>query len=128
MRGQAFSTFRILIGAVFAVALLSIVYYVVSSYNIPILGIETVRDVITQAKNAPDQCFLRNFVEFNAGDIVSAGSFSPFIVCLKSSYPPIQCSCSSCRIEQKVKISVSAKCSSVTGNCDVYFASEDCSV
>lgn len=136
MKGQAFSTLKILIGAVFAVMLLTIVYYV-SVYHSPIPSAEALKRLALQASNAPNECVSTEEVYFVKGEIIiaSAAFFSPTSVsCVSSSYPssssPISCSsCDSCRIDREIKTAVSARCSQTTGTvCDVhiYLGSGDC--
>ena len=126
MKGQAFSTMKILMGAVFAVAMLAIVYYIIASYSPPITGIEILGDMIKQANNAPEKCFFRERLDFNKGDSISSVSFSPFNVNFHSNSPLISCSSSSCTISDKVSVPVAIKCDTMS-KCYVYFASSTCS-
>ena len=146
MKGQAFSTLKILIGAVFAVMLLTIIYYV-SVYHSPIPSAEALKKLALQANNAPNECISTEEVYFVKGEIIiaSAAFFSPITVsCVSSSYPasssPISCSscspvlpsgdcCGSCKIDREIKTAVSARCSQTTGtvcNVHIYLGSGDC--
>jgi len=124
MKGQAFSVFKILIGAVFAVAMLSIIYSIVSSYSSPIPGIQTISDLIKQANNAPEQCFSRPHAQFNMNDNIDKDSFLPAIVALHSTESAVDCGSGSCKVAQTTDIPVSVKCS--LSQCDIYFASSTC--
>ena len=125
MKGQAFSTFKILIGSVFAITLLAIVYFITSSYSSPISSADTLKDILVQATNAPGICFSRNMLEFNAGEVIRASSFSPIEIEGFYSMVPSAVSCVKweCSFNEKIKLSVSARCDP---NCRVYFGSETC--
>jgi hypothetical protein len=71
MKGQAFSTFKILIGAVFATALLVIIYTVVTQIAPPYSGYEATRDLLLQAQKAPGLCFSKSSVAFVEGEDLS---------------------------------------------------------
>lgn len=125
MKGQAFSTMKILMGAVFAVAMLAIVYHIISTYTPPLTGIETVGDMIKQANNAPGKCFSRDRVDFSKDDSIDARSFSPSIVQMHSASPVISCvGTDRCTITSKVSVPVAVGCS--ISACDVYLASSAC--
>jgi hypothetical protein len=125
MRGQAFSTMKILMGAIFAVTMLSIVYYIISAYSPPLTGIETVGNMIKQANNAPNKCFSQDRVDFTKDDSIDARSFQPFTVRLHSASAVISCTGTDrCTVKNKVSTPVAAMCSGST--CDVYFASSAC--
>ena len=130
MRGQAFSTFKILLGSVFAVVMLGIVYQVVSSYNPPISGMDLLDDLLVQATNAPGECFSRYNAEFNSGATINPDSFYPSSVNdIDSGTPAIECP-DSCTVYSKVKIPISAKCE-VSGadiSCDVFLGSSNCQI
>ncbi len=116
---------KILIGAVFAVAMLSIVYYIVATYTPPLTGIETVGDMIKQANNAPGKCFSRDRVDFSKDDSIDARSFSPSIVQLHYASPAISCAgADRCTITSKISVPVAVECS--ISACDVYLASSAC--
>ena len=137
MKGQAFSTFKILIGAVFAMVLLSIVYNV-ATYKPPISSSVIIKGLVTQASNAQDVCFSRDAVDFVKGEVVTADAeaFSPTSVPCLSGRPPFSCvscltssCCKSCRIDMNIKSAISAKCVPTTSTtCDVYlyFGSVNC--
>jgi hypothetical protein len=98
----------------------------VSSYNFAPPAVELIKKALTEAKNAPDLCFPRT-VDVNEGDVISAESFPPFDICLVSNnYPPISCSCDRCKVNQKLKIPISAKCPRDSSTCYVYFNSDTC--
>ena len=128
MRGQAFSTFKILIGAVFAVTLLAIVYNLI--YVSPISGIDTLKEMVKSASNAPGQCIFRESADFNGGEMIVSDMFLPVNAnCLISKKPQAcpSCTscCSACSITQKSVIPVSAMCDQ--SGCTVYLGSKTCS-
>lgn len=132
MKGQAFSTFKILIGAVFATMLLAIVYFV-SVSKPPIPSTEMVLDLVKQATNAPDICFSREDVNFVKGEsfLTNAAVFSSYsLTCFSSTYAPISCpTCDRCTVNRDIKTAVSAKCvpsSPVSCDVHVYFGSPEC--
>jgi len=128
LKGQAFSTFKILIGAVFAVALLVIVYNLI--YVSPIHGTDTLKDLVKSASNAPGQCFWRETADFNGGEMIVSDMFLPIKAdCLLSrkaqACPSCTSCCSSCSIVQKIRMPVSAKCDA--SGCTVYLGTATCS-
>jgi hypothetical protein len=128
MRGQAFDTFKILIGAVFAIVLLVMVYSIVSGYSSPIDGMETTKKVVLAAFNAPGECISANAADFSAEEELSSASFSTPVT-LHSATTPVDCSPPDrCVFSSKVRIAVSAKCSfdGTQTICDVYLGSRDC--
>jgi hypothetical protein len=130
MKGQAFSTFKILIGSVFAVVMLAIVYFAVSTYAPPISGMDLMGDLVKQATNAPENCFSRQNAEFNSGETIEANSFLPLIIKEFHSSNPgvIDCGSSSCDINENIKIAVSSIChvNEADIECDVYLGSNSC--
>jgi len=128
LKGQAFSTFKILIGAIFAVTMLMIVYNLV--YVSPIPGVDTLKKVVKSASNAPGQCIGAESADFNGGEMIVSGMFLPANAnCLISkkaqACPSCTSCCSSCSIVQKIRMPVSAKCDA--GSCTVYFGTITCS-
>ena len=130
MKGQAFSTFKILIGSVFAVVMLGIVYYAVSTYSPPMSGLDLMGDMVKQATNAPGNCFSRHSAEFTAGETISADSFLPLnINHFYDRNQAISCLTRECSIIADTKTPMSAVCSISSSEiqCDVYLGSDTCS-
>ena len=76
-RGQAFTVFRILIGAVFAIGLLYLTYTLVSHFSYPYPGFDTTRGLVLQAqKGPPGKCFARETVIFYEGELLSSDLIS----------------------------------------------------
>ena len=71
MRAQAFTVFKMMIGAVLAVALLAMVYQLVHGLNPPYTGFEAVRELVISASNAPNKCFQRNKIVFQKDEEIS---------------------------------------------------------
>jgi len=133
MKGQAFSVFKILIGAVFAVVLLSIVYYVTANNQFPSSGVLIIKTVANEANNAQELCFSRKFADFSGGETIrtDAQYFSAIkLDCFVTKSGAFSCSdgTSSCYIEcsatTKVTLPVSAKCTA--GTCTVFLGSDNC--
>ena len=133
MKGQAFSVFKILIGAVFAVVLLAIVYYVTAYNQFPPSGVLTIKTVANEANNAQELCFSRKFADFSGGEVIrtDAQYFSDIqLDCFVAKSGAFSCtdgpsSCySECSATTKVTLPVSAQCAS--GTCTVFLGSENC--
>ena len=128
MRGQAFTTFKILIGAVFAVALLTIIYYIVPAYQYPYSGVEETRNLVIQAYRAPGKCFTREKIQFKQGEAFTQGAFDPITVKFESTnivQEKISCSLTYCTVKQKITAPVSVNCT--TNECKVCFGFPNCS-
>ncbi len=127
MKGQAFDTFKVLIGAVFAIILLVMVYAIVSGYSSPIDGMETTKEVVLGAFNAPGECISANAADFSAEEELSSESFS-MPVTLYQATTPVSCSPDRCVFNDKIRIAVSARCSfdGTQTACEVYLGSRDC--
>jgi hypothetical protein len=126
MKGQAFSVFKILIGSVFAVVLLTIVYQALSSYNSPISALDIIKNTLVQASNAPKKCFLAESVDISEGERIDKNSFSPIIVksLAKASNVPATCAGTGCTFNSKIKIPVTALCD--LDGCKIYFGYTTC--
>jgi hypothetical protein len=140
MRGQAFTVFKMLIAAVFAVTLLLIVYNVVSNIPpAPITGDSMVRDLTVEAHNAPGFCFAREHVPFQKGDELSSENLKSFLsvdyfCVLESSYggtfrnsdcPGCVCANCDCVAMEGLELSVSVKCPTL-GKCTIYLGLTTC--
>ena len=129
-KAQAFATFKILIGAVFATTLLIMVYMIVATINYPISGFESTKEVIIQAYRAPGLCFARENVMFAEGEELTEQNLEDAVgtsVDIVKSAPNMEkISDGHYRVELDLTIPVSATCDA-SGDCDVYFYSTDCS-
>jgi len=133
MKGQAFSVFKILLGAVFAVVLLSIVYDVTIKNQFPSSGVLIIKTVANEANNAQELCFSRKFADFGGGEVIrpDAKYFSDIkLDCFVEKSGAFSCSgvtpsCrEECSVTAKVTLPVSAKCTA--GTCTVFLGSENC--
>jgi len=134
MQGQAFSTFKILIGAIFAITLMAIVYHMTSQFSPPFSGVSLTKDLLTQASNAPDICFSRKTVDFEKGQAIwiDAEYFSTLnLTCAVNRTGAVSCSIPNgpncykrCDFRQAVSIPISAKCS--IGGCTIFFGTQNC--
>lgn len=120
-KGQQFTIFKMLIGAVFAVALLVFIYATVTRIECPFTSFEITRDLVLQASKAPNNCFEREKVCFASGDIFSQAGFEQNTPGIRISFlgaRGITCSSSGCSFPDKFTMPVSVVCSS-TGDCEV---------
>ncbi|MEM0372787.1 MAG: hypothetical protein QXO69_03060 [archaeon] len=131
-KGQEMAVFKILIGAVFAVALLAIVYSALTNVGCPYSAFDEVRNLVLQASRAPNKCFQRESVCFEKGTVISSVSLkenllgiSSLSVSSVSASSLVSCAGNQCIFEKKASIPVSAKCSS-TVSCAVVINSLSC--
>lgn len=127
-KAQAMSVFKLMIAAVIAVALLTIVTIFLSSTKCQYNGIEELKNLIIQAVNAPGECLERNAICFDNGDIFREEAFANSIPNLDSiSFDEendnlnIECSSSECSFSETVKLPVKVICD--INSCEVYFNS-----
>ena len=128
-RGQAFSIFKILMGAVFAVALLVIVYTTVSQYVFPYTGYEITKDIVLQATKSPGDCFSRDEVAFKRDEILVENlAFKEIDVNFDTSgvSTVFDCPAGECTVKHDINTPVSVLCSTPK-KCTVYFVSKTCS-
>lgn len=132
-KAQAFATFKILIGAVFATALLVMVYMIVATISYPISGFESTKTIIIQAYRAPGLCFARENVLFAEGEEFTEQGLKEAIgvalqsVTVQKKAPNMEeISDGHYKVESDLNIPVSATCDAF-GDCEVYFYSTDCS-
>lgn len=123
MKGQQFTVMKMLIGAVFAMMLLLIVYDVATRSGCPLNSFEGIRDLVIQASRAPDKCFERTSICFNSGEILTKSgldnNLGEVTVTLKSSAIPGLCTTDRCTLETKYKIPVSVECSGSSCTIDI---------
>jgi len=129
MKGQAFSTFKILISAVFALIFLGIIYSVASGYTSPLSSADVIKDALKQANNAPNLCFPRTGVDFSEGDELSSASFAGKPVCFVPSghFPADKCwapCCGTVAAKDKISTAISVTCNDA--DCHVYMGSSNC--
>jgi len=98
-------------------------------YVSPYHGIDTLKNVVKSASNAPGQCLGAESADFNGGEMVVSEMFLPANAnCLISkkaqACPSCTSCCTSCSITQKIRLPVSAKCDAST--CTVYIGSMTC--
>jgi len=137
MKGQQFTVFKFLIGVIMAIALLSIVYFVVAGFpKAPVSGFESTKDVIKGALSTPSQCLGREMVTFERGETITMAAFT-------NTFPAVTFTCrstgqgvllglgvSSCLLDAQdtVTFPISATCSISPIRCDLYFGADNCVV
>ncbi|MBS3060072.1 MAG: hypothetical protein J4432_01035 [DPANN group archaeon] len=113
-RGQAFSVFKILIGAVFATAMLIIVYNVVESIEFPYQSAEAIRDMVINANQGRDLCFSRTELIFTDGERYQGNLSTPIAITYRGAERlqdgAIKCTGTSCTILRDSKLKISALC------------------
>lgn len=125
MKGQQFTTFKLLIGAVIGAALLAVVMSVVTNLSYPYSGFEITYNLMQNAKTAPGQCFSIEKVIFKEDEVIAASSFKDLTVSFHGSGSSITCSLTSCTVNMKLTIPIAIKCSTFT-TCDVWFGKKVC--
>jgi hypothetical protein len=122
MKGQAFAVFKMMIGAVFAVGLLVLIYAAVSGLNYPISGIDETKNLLLQAVRANDLCFERELLRFTEGESFGAEVFGFSSIDFDSSaVADIDCN-ARCEVTADSEIPVSAECTSGQ-DCTIWFGS-----
>lgn len=126
-RGQEFTVFELLIGSVFAAALLAIVYAIATQMQYPESSHDIIANLLEQATRSPGDCFSREQVSFTKDSIISAGEFTKFTTTINFNCPDQRVDCDGqARFEQDAIISVSAQCSRTGPGCSLFFGSADC--
>lgn len=110
MKGQAFTVFKMLIGAVFAVGLLLIVYAVVGGMNYPLSGVGETKNLLLQASRAPGLCFERSIIPFTKDEGFTDAALGFAGRLDLQSGAGIECGVSSCTVKNDIEVPVSAKC------------------
>ena len=127
-KAQAFTTFKLLIGAVLAVALLFIVYSV-SQPETPFPGIQLIQETLTKASKAPEKCITREKVQFTKGEKINLESYSAShqvtLTRPDAAAGLFDCNGPLCSVKETTTVPISAKCDK-DGPCTVYLASAQC--
>ena len=121
MRGQAFTVFKMLIGGVFAMAMLMLIYQAVGNVSCPTYAFDEILDLSVQASRMPGGCFEKR-VCFDKGTILSSSAFTKNSVLNSVSFDTSNDFCSSsskCVLDYKVNLYVKVKCST-TSSCKVF--------
>jgi len=125
-KGQSGDVFTMLVGSVFAMALLLVIYSVVSGFEAPLSGLEVTKSLAKQAYESKDLCFERKIVPFHKGEVISLDKLVTGVV--------FDIAIHSIAFEQNgnnyitktdVNAALSAKCTSPT-SCYLYFGSKNC--
>lgn len=124
MKGQHSDVMMILVGSVFAVGLLTIIYVYVGSLQSPLSAFEIVQDTLLKAYSSPNFCFSAEKVPFEEKEIIPLNKIVGATVhpVLKTSI--ITCTADSCTASSKSVIPIAAKCSGQV--CDLRFGSSKC--
>ena len=78
-KGQHFTVFKLLMAGVFAMTLLTFVYYVLEVPSSPFLSSDLLKELADNSKKAPGLCFEREEIEFIEGERItfdSVGAYS----------------------------------------------------
>ncbi len=122
MKGQQFTVMKMLVGAVFAMILLIIIYESAVRVDCPLNSFETIRDLVIQAARAPEKCFERTTVCFNQGEIITKSGLDNNLqgttVTLSSSINNL-CTLGTCTFTNKYKVPVNVLCIGSSCSIDV---------
>ncbi len=126
-KAQIGTVYKLLISAVFAVALLAIVHNYTQSMHPPITGMDAAKEVLESASRAPGRCFSRDPVHFIEGEYYEGGMLKRF------THPEVTVTVNgqnlgnlyeNNEIKQDVRSSISAECDSTA--CAIWLGSSTC--
>jgi len=124
-KAQSGDVVMMLIGGVFAVALLIVIYGVIAAIEPPISGFETLQDLSKQAYKAQGLCFSRQAVPFHDGEVVMLDKFIPDLTFeAKGNLNAFSPTSGVLIADIAVSMPVSAKC--ISNNCKLYFGDTNC--
>lgn len=131
-KGQIGTIFKILVGAVFAMAMLGIIYSYINSVSYPGSGIETIKTAISDAKSAKGECIVRKSVKLTSGTQISASTLGIDSLELKGGIvgnqgteSPIYEIGDSFKVNKDLTIPMAFKCSPASP-CIIYFNKMGC--
>jgi len=120
-KGQAFTVFKMLIGAAFAMMLLVVIYQAVNNIGCSTYCVDEIKSLTLQAVNMPGSCFEKQ-VCFDKGAVIEGSylkkSLNLASVSVHSPLSSIHCSSNSCEFDFKANLPVKVKCDSPT-SCDI---------
>ena len=121
-KGQAFTTFKILIGAVLAVSLLVIIYVATSHTQIPYNSHEAIKDLMRQAQNGLGLCFAKENVYFVSGEDLTA-----LHIPLSNIIDNVGITNGKGLVEKTITTSASVMCTAASADkCKVWLNSQNC--
>ncbi len=126
-KGQIGTVYKLLIGAAFAMALLTIAYNYTQTISSPITGLDASKKVLESASEAPDKCFSRNPVLFQKGQLFTGSMLAEYAGIDQSvnvDYDAVSGVFKSNKFTAGIESSVSAQCNS--GSCTLYLGSDSC--
>jgi hypothetical protein len=116
-----------MIGSVFAVALLIIVYSVVTGMHYPYSGLDSAKAVVLEAQKAPNKCFGREAAMFGENEAIGIQDLVVSGVSISFRSTSLFSCSGVCTAKRAASAPVSAKCSSST-SCTLYLGDKDCSI
>jgi len=126
-KAQSGDVVMMLIGGVFAVALLIVIYGVIGAIEPPISGFEVIMDVSKQAYKAQGLCFSRQAVPFHDSEVVMLKDIliPDLTFKAKGNLNAFSRIGTSLIAEVATSMPVSVKCNSET-DCTLYFGDANC--
>lgn len=133
-RGQEFTTFKLVIAAAFAMAMLGIIMGVVSyiqSQAFSSSAFGTTLSLLRDAMNGPGKCFFRERVVFFRGDEFGESSLKrsgleSIDVAMNSTVSAINCAGGkSCAAAEQVSVPAVAKCDAAA-KCGIWYGRDGC--
>lgn len=129
-KGQAFTVFKMMIAAAFAMALLALIYSSLSNVNCPAPAFNELKSMILDASRISGDCIVREGVCFNKGEIITNGFYENTLNINNVEFDDnnigfCESSGDKCLFESQIILPVSVKCTS-HDDCTVYIASKTC--
>lgn len=125
---------KMLIGAVFAVALLAIVYSSLGNIGCPYSSFDEMKDIISQAARVDGKCFKKDLVCFDKNAVIDASALQKNLPGLAVNSvtargSDITCTSDRCVVDSKMSLPASAICGLSSGvvSCNLYINSATCS-
>ena len=131
MKGQSSTVMIMLVGSVFAVALLILVFTFLGGIEPPFHGFKLTQDLVLQAsKDKTGLCFGWDKVPFQEGEAMAVSNFlkGADSITAETHSGLIKCSSTSCEVISDVQTAVSASCTYDAGflRCKIFFGSKNC--
>ena len=140
MKGQAFAVMKMAIGAVFAVALLTLIYFLTQNINPPTTAYLESSHMITEALNAKGQCIGRTIVTYKENEVLTPSVYiaaskldsvtvnAPLhLIGASGAFKYYNGDC--CSVRDSAKLPLSVKCDlTAAKNCNIYLGVPNCIV